>query len=86
MAKTINFKEILLSKVPEDCYWKDMDNLTNCPVEHIIEAMKEAVRQTLELASENAEIKACDEYHGEKFGYLSIDKKSITDTIKQIEP
>ncbi len=34
-------KEILLSIVPKDCYWEDMDNLTNCPVEYVIEAMKQ---------------------------------------------
>lgn len=32
------FKEILLDVIPKDCYWEEMDNLTNCPTRYVIEA------------------------------------------------
>ena len=49
--------------------------------ENVIKAMKEACRQTLELAAENAEA------HGSSCGFGSywVDKQSILDTIKQVE-
>ena len=53
--KEINLEEILLSTVPKDCYWEEMGNLTNCPKEYALDAMKAACKQVLELAAENAE-------------------------------
>ena len=44
--------------------------------DYIMDAMKEACRQTLELAAENAEV------HEELF---IVDKQSIINTINQVE-
>ena len=54
--------------------------------ENVIKAMKEACRQTLELAAENAEIctdTMCSPYREDWVKY--VDKQSILDTIKQVE-
>jgi len=34
-------KNILLGIVPKNCYWEDMDNLTNTPIKYVIEAMEQ---------------------------------------------
>lgn len=49
----------------------------------IIEAMKEACRQVLELASENAT--AYDSVPRAYYGCCLVDKDSITNTINQVE-
>lgn len=52
-------KAILLKIVPKDCYWEDMNNLTNTPIRFVIEAMQEyAQHRTAEL---EAKIKALEE-------------------------
>lgn len=54
--------------------------------ENVIKAMKEACRQTLELAAENAKIctdTMCSPYREDWVKY--VDKQSILDTIKQVE-
>lgn len=83
MEKKINLEEILLSIVPKNCYWEDMQNLTNCPQEYVLSAMKEACRQVLELAAENAETDF-DSLPYEELRYF-VDKQSILNTIKQIK-
>ena len=34
------YRSILMSVIPKDCYWEDMDNLTNTPVEYVLSAME----------------------------------------------
>lgn len=61
----------------------------------VIKAMKEAVKQALELAAENADLTYCSyEYEipegaistgDNEYGYCYIDKQSIVNTINQIE-
>jgi hypothetical protein len=80
--ETINLKEALIAKIPTDCYWEEMENLTNCPIEHVTEAIKEIIKQVLELAAENATLTKTSNWKGGSFG---VDKQSILDTIKQIE-
>lgn len=41
----MNAKEMLLKHTPKDCYWEDMDNLTNTPVSCVEKAMKEYAKQ-----------------------------------------
>ena len=41
-------KEILLEIVPKDCYWEDMDNLTNTPIYYVLEAMEKYAKQKLQ--------------------------------------
>jgi hypothetical protein len=50
----------------------------------VIKAMKEACRQVLELAAENAELDSEDE--NDMTGVIvSVNRQSITDTINQVE-
>lgn len=42
-------REILLENIPTDCYWADMDNLTNTPVRYILEAMQKYADQKPDL-------------------------------------
>lgn len=51
----------------------------------IIAAMKEACKQTLELAAENAYTKWNGDYIEIPIDTVVIDKQSILDTINQIE-
>ena len=53
--------------------------------ENVIKAMKEACRQTLELAAENARGKILPMTKTGVLNYSEVDKQSILDTIKQIE-
>ena len=80
--KEINLEEILLSTVPKDCYWGEMGNLTNCPKEYALDAMKEACKQVLELAAENADGNIVDDSNFSN-GRVVIDKQSILNTINQ---
>ena len=86
--KTINLKAILLQEIPDDCYWEDMGNLTNCPEHFVIIAMKEAVRQALELAAENAKIMKFEKYSKSDEEYyiedVELDRESIINTINQV--
>ena len=68
--RKIKLEEIMQEHVDPHCFLKK-----EC-YERVIDAMKEACKQILELAAENAEI------HEELF---IVDKQSILDTIKQIE-
>ena len=52
---------------------------------YILEAMKEACKQTLELAAENA-VELIDETNGcRECGVNGVNKQSILDTINQIK-
>lgn len=52
--------------------------------ENVLGAMKEACRQVLELAAENAELDSEDE--NDMTGVIvSVNRQSITDTINQVE-
>jgi len=85
-TKKINLEEILQA-------YKSLSSFHPVPDHFIVLAMKEACRQTLELASENAlmdvsskgeETWTTDFYCG-PVDDLSINKNSITDTINQID-
>ena len=80
--KTINLEEILNNNISqslksEGYHFGDVNK------SWIIKAMKEACRQTLELAAENAETK---EYISQLFAStrIIVNKQSILDTIKQV--
>ncbi len=47
-------KEIILKNIPKDCYWEDMDNLTNTPIHYIENVMDEYLNQYKDgLSKEN---------------------------------
>lgn len=76
--RKINLEEILKSfLIVEAMKLNNPDYTFNM----VLSAMKEACRQTLELAAENA--KAFDTIHS--WNTPSIDAQSILNTIKQIE-
>jgi hypothetical protein len=79
--KTINLKAILLQEIPDDCYWEDMGNLTNCPEHFVLIAMKKAVKQALELAAENAKIIPSGDWAEDGW---ELDERSILNTINQV--
>ena len=84
MSEQINLEEILKSRLPSTSIESDnwLNLLENPVVKNwVIRAMKEACKQTLELAAENAEA------HGSSCGFGSywVDKQSILDTIKQVK-
>lgn len=86
--RKINLEEIL-TKVfepsPQDCSTPSQDLqlavTLNPDISRIKEAMKEACRQTLELAAEKAKLYFTDLEQTE----VDIDKQSILNTINQIE-
>lgn len=80
MKKLINLAAILESKRNEAYYIPAMD--------YVAEAMKEACKQTLELAAENAQwsrIEDCDPLTGFSYDSIQVNKQSILNTINQIE-
>ena len=89
--RKINLEEIL-----QDCWITTLDNSkeVHAPTEYVKLAMIEFGKQLLELAAENAELYCEDKSvnikyttNFEKNGNLviSIDRKSILDTINQVE-
>lgn len=87
-GKKINLEEIMQDYVDPHCFLK-----TKC-YEHVIEAMKETIRQVLELAAERAKIVPCNcpiegktsiEMSLKDGRYVIVDKQSILNTINQIE-
>ena len=87
MEKKINLKGILDKFDKYNC-------ISEAQLSDIIPAMKEACRQVLELAAENATIEevfgVSDTYIPEKYHYcesevIGVSVKSILNTIKQIE-
>lgn len=88
MERKINLDEILIAifePVSQDCTTPVQDLqlavTLNPNVDRIKDAMKEACRQTLELAAENADV-TINSIEDLK---LIVDKQSILNTIKQIE-
>lgn len=80
--RKINLEEIMQEHVDPHCFLKK-----EC-YERVIEAMKEACKQTLELAAENAKKNAMV-WDAQSSMWTpesnKINKQSILDTIKQIE-
>ena len=77
--RRINLEEIMQEHVDPHCFLK-----SQC-YERVIDAMKEACRQALELAAENAEQ---DFYHDDEYPdrfQAVINKQSILDAINQVE-
>lgn len=76
--------KINLEKIILDTYGcatkKEFLLIYDISIQMIKDIMKEACRQTLELAAENAELE-----FGENEDEIFIDKQSILDTINQIE-
>jgi hypothetical protein len=90
--KTVNLKKILLK-------YPTFNNQGGYSKEHVLQAMKEACRQTLELAAENTTICLNKYSHGiikesinlgqeicteRQNEYYECDKNSILNTINQI--
>ena len=78
IERKINLEEILKSFLTVETMRLNNPDYT---FNMVLSAMKEACRQTLELAAENA--KAFDTIHS--WNIPSIDAQSILNTIKQIE-
>lgn len=74
----MNEKKIYLEEI-----LKEYSNICFDDYDDVIIAMKEACRQTLELAAENAQIHI-ESCMGQKTGDSWVDKQSILDTIEQI--
>jgi len=91
--RIVNLNEILDDEMSEHM----SSHISQIPYlkEWIIDAMKEACKQTLELAAENAEFIYCENgcdvpenvisTGDEEYGFEYISKNSITETIKQVE-
>lgn len=79
--KEIDLEEILNSKLT---YGKDTYDAGQR--DNIVAAMREAVRQALEMAAEKAKMSYHGEMvHGEYHSYPDIDKKSITSIMDKIK-
>ena len=91
--RKVNLEAILseiFQPIPQECSspTKDLQlAITLNPDLNIIKtAMKEACKQTLELAAENAKTKDIDGgWQGCETTYTIVDKQSILNTINQIE-
>lgn len=88
--RKINLEEILFTeadKLRKDFPFLDLysnKEMKESPEwKYFMSAMKEACRQILELAAENAEIDYVPDYQGGEIAY--INENSILDTIKQIK-
>ena len=89
--KTIDLGKILFDQVdklredyPDINLYSDEDMKVSPEYNYFINAMKEACRQTLELAAENAKTEM--EYNPENITFHTIVyKQSILNTINQIE-
>lgn len=79
--RKINLEEIAKLEFPEKESGYSFETLNAVTKNLIIRAMKEACRQTLELAAENAKTKQDPDF----YCLQNVDKKSITNTINQIE-
>ena len=71
MSKQINLQEIA------------NQTINNTHEGMVISCMKEAIKQALELAAENARIKYPQEYFYHQ-QFMRVDKKSILDIINQV--
>jgi len=79
--KTINLEQIVFKN-----HSKMEDFKRDFPKVHqvYITAMKEAVKQALKLAAENADMKSKSGHSGEFHEHWSINKKTILNTINQV--
>lgn len=50
------FKEILLETIPKDCWWEDMENLTNTPVHYVDTAAKAYAEQFIDAAAQYGDL------------------------------
>lgn len=94
-TKTVNLEEILLNcnfsslEILKRVYCADGKN--GSMYDRLMDGMKEACKQTLELAAENAtthKVQKGGSYHGTLFvpDYcINVDKQSILNTIKQVK-
>ena len=46
-------REILIQKVPNSCYWSDMDTLVNTPINYVTGAMDDYAKEFLVAYLEN---------------------------------
>lgn len=79
--RTINLDEILKSYLTLETVRANKPDYT---YNMILSATKEACRQTLELAAENAEVFHIGYDDVLNKSYASVDRQSILDTLKQI--
>jgi len=80
--KTINLKEILRNSNVHVEFLKELvipDGNNGTELDRVIDAMKEACKQTLELAAENAIVKK------KMIRTYIVNKQSILDTINQVK-
>jgi hypothetical protein len=82
MEKQINLDEILKSYLTLEAMRANNSDYT---YNMVLAAMKEACRQTLELAVENAEMTLLIDEENDIVQEATIDKESILNTIKQVE-
>ena len=80
--KTINLKKILKSELSSNYPAFELEIGDNVSFERALLAMKEACRQVLELAAENADT---SDVLANCFNEPCVDKQSILDTINQIK-
>ena len=80
--KKINLEEILNNQIDKDFNFRLFygEATTN----RILSAMKEACKQVLELAAENADTKEFFDHYNQWIGDF-VDKDSILNTINQVE-
>lgn len=83
-------KKINLEKILFDIGKYNDNDISFLTIESILAAMKEAVKQALELAAENATAKIQQEWSGNTGSeycdeYAVVNKKSILNIINQIE-
>ena len=85
MGKQINLEEILNNQFEPDYDFKL--HYGNTTTINILEAMKEAIKQALELAAENAKVKENFTVDDKAFvlNEYVINKQSILNTINEIE-
>ena len=85
--KKINLEEILKDNCVNIGFLKTMvtpDGIAGSQGQRIINAMKDLSIQLLELTAENAEGDIVDDTNFSE-GKIVINKKSITDTLNQVE-
>lgn len=82
--RKINLEEILQKHIKSS-----IESERHKSTDSVINAMREACRQILELAAENAEVdehEVAESIHGGPgYTYYEVDKQSILNTINQIE-
>ncbi len=87
IIKIMSERKINLNKILEDknnlAFEEGYANyFTEAQRDIIFKAMEESIKQTLELAAENAKSKITS---GDVMDFLEIDKQSILNTLNQIE-